>query len=90
MKYFIRTYGCQMNERDSEAIGAALEEAGFTKGSEEDCDLLLFNTCSVREAAERKAKGKIGYIRKLKLKNPSLIIGVTGCMAQRLGTNHHL
>ncbi|MBQ7695698.1 MAG: tRNA (N6-isopentenyl adenosine(37)-C2)-methylthiotransferase MiaB [Lentisphaeria bacterium] len=85
MKYFIRTYGCQMNERDSEAIGAALEEAGFTRGSEEDCDLLLFNTCSVREAAERKAKGKIGYIRKLKLKKPSLIIGVTGCMAQRLG-----
>ena len=85
MKYFIRTYGCQMNERDSEAIGAALEEAGFTRGSEEDCDLLLFNTCSVRDAAERKAKGKIGYIRKLKLKKPSLIIGVTGCMAQRLG-----
>ena len=85
MKYFIRTYGCQMNERDSEAIGAALEAAGFLRGSEEDSDLLLFNTCSVRDAAERKAKGKIGYIRKLKQKNPNLIIGVTGCMAQRLG-----
>lgn len=85
MKYFIRTYGCQMNERDSEAIGAALEKAGFIRGSEDDSDLLLFNTCSVRDAAERKAKGKIGYIRKLKQKNPDLIIGVTGCMAQRLG-----
>ena len=85
MKYFIRTYGCQMNERDSEALGAALENAGFLRGCEEDADLLLFNTCSVREAAERKAKGKIGYIRKLKQKNPDLIIGVTGCMAQRLG-----
>ena len=85
MKYFIRTYGCQMNERDSEAIGAALEKAGFTRGTEENSDLLLFNTCSVRDAAERKAKGKIGYIRKLKQKNPDLIIGVTGCMAQRLG-----
>ena len=85
MKYFIRTYGCQMNERDSEAIGAALEAAGFVKGTEENADLLLFNTCSVRDAAERKAKGKIGYIRKLKQKNPDLIIGVTGCMAQRLG-----
>jgi len=85
MKYFIRTYGCQMNERDSEAIGAALEAAGFTRGTEEDADLLLFKTCSVRDAAERKAKGKIGYIRKLKQKNPNLIIGVTGCMAQRLG-----
>ena len=85
MKYFIRTYGCQMNERDSEALGAALEKAGFLPGTEEDSDLLLFNTCSVRDAAERKAKGKIGYIRKLKRKNPNLIIGVTGCMAQRLG-----
>ena len=85
MKYFIRTYGCQMNERDSEALGAALEKAGFLPGTEEDSDLLLFNTCSVRDAAERKAKGKIGYIRKLKQKNPNLIIGVTGCMAQRLG-----
>jgi tRNA-2-methylthio-N6-dimethylallyladenosine synthase len=85
MKYFIRTYGCQMNERDSEALGAALEKAGFIPGTEEDSDLLLFNTCSVRDAAERKAKGKIGYIRKLKQKNPNLIIGVTGCMAQRLG-----
>ena len=85
MRYFIRTYGCQMNERDSEAIGAALDAAGFERGSEENADLLLFNTCSVRDAAERKAKGKIGYIRKLKRKNPELIIGVMGCMAQRLG-----
>ncbi|MBQ4329260.1 MAG: tRNA (N6-isopentenyl adenosine(37)-C2)-methylthiotransferase MiaB [Lentisphaeria bacterium] len=86
MKIFIKTYGCQMNERDSEAVGALFVKAGHTLvESEYDADVLLFNTCSVRDAAERKAKGKIGYMRKLKQSNPDLIIGVTGCMAQRLG-----
>lgn len=86
MKIFIKTYGCQMNERDSEAVGALFVKAGHTLvESEYDADVLLFNTCSVRDAAERKAKGKIGYMRKLKQQKPDLIIGVTGCMAQRLG-----
>ena len=75
-----------MNERDSEAVGASFIKAGHSlTDNEADADLLLFNTCSVRDAAERKAKGKIGYMRKLKLRNPDLIIGVMGCMAQRLG-----
>ena len=86
MKIFIKTYGCQMNERDSEAIGALFVQGGHTlTESEYDADVLLFNTCSVRDAAERKAKGKIGYMKKLKDKHPDLIIGVMGCMAQRLG-----
>jgi tRNA-2-methylthio-N6-dimethylallyladenosine synthase len=86
MKIFIKTYGCQMNERDSEAVGALFVKAGHTLvDSEYNADVLLFNTCSVRDAAERKAKSKIGYMRKLKQRNPNLIIGVTGCMAQRLG-----
>lgn len=86
MKIFIKTYGCQMNERDSDAVGALFVKAGHTLvESEYDADVLLFNTCSVRDAAERKAKGKIGYMRKLKQQKPDLIIGVTGCMAQRLG-----
>lgn len=86
MKIFIKTYGCQMNERDSEAIGALLKSSGHTLvDTENDADVLLFNTCSVRDAAERKAKGKIGYMKKLKLRKPDLIIGVMGCMAQRLG-----
>ena len=86
MKVFIKTYGCQMNERDSEAVGALFTQAGHTLcNSENDADVLLFNTCSVRDAAERKAKGKIGFMRKLKYRNPDLIIGVMGCMAQRLG-----
>ena len=75
-----------MNERDSEAVGALFTQAGHTLcNSENDADVLLFNTCSVRDAAERKAKGKIGFMRKLKYRNPDLIIGVMGCMAQRLG-----
>ncbi len=86
MKVFIKTYGCQMNERDSEAFAGMLVAAGHTMvGSEEEAELLLFNTCSVRDQAERKAIGKIGYMKKLKAKHPNLIIGAMGCMAQRLG-----
>lgn len=86
MNVFIKTYGCQMNERDSEALAAQLTAAGYRMvESEDQADVLLFNTCSVREAAERKAKGKIGYLKKLKSRNPALIIGALGCMAQRLG-----
>ncbi|MCQ2380063.1 MAG: tRNA (N6-isopentenyl adenosine(37)-C2)-methylthiotransferase MiaB [Victivallaceae bacterium] len=86
MRVYIKTYGCQMNERDSEAMMAKLLAAGHTKAtSEEDADILIFNTCSVRDAAERKAKGKISHIRKLKQRNPNLVIGIAGCMAQRLG-----
>ncbi len=86
MNVFIKTYGCQMNERDSEALAGMLAKAGYTIADTEDtADVLLFNTCSVREQAERKAIGKIGYMKKLKNKNPALIIGAMGCMAQRLG-----
>ena len=86
MNVFIKTYGCQMNERDSDALAADLVKSGYTiTQNEADADIMLFNTCSVRDAAERKAKGKIGFMRKLKKRNPELIIGVAGCMAQRLG-----
>ena len=72
-----------MNERDSEAAAAALIDAGFIMtDSEKNADILLFNTCSVRDQAERKAVGKIGIIKKLKKKKPEIIIGVLGCMAQ--------
>ena len=75
-----------MNERDSEALAAKLVASGHTLAAcEEEADALIFNTCSVRDAAERKAKGKIGHMHKLKKRNPDLIIGVAGCMAQRLG-----
>lgn len=85
-KVFFRTYGCQMNERDSEAGLAALIACGFeTAESEETADILIFNTCSVRDQAELKAMGKIGITVKLKREKPDLIVGVMGCMAQSRG-----
>ncbi len=86
MRIYIKTYGCQMNERDSEALAGALEKHGHRMVAREDeADVLIFNTCSVREQAERKAVGKIGFMKKLKLRNPDLMIGVIGCMAQNRG-----
>ncbi|MDT8389290.1 MAG: tRNA (N6-isopentenyl adenosine(37)-C2)-methylthiotransferase MiaB [Lentisphaeria bacterium] len=86
--FHIRTYGCQMNERDSEALGCLLEERGWTPaGSEESADVLLFNTCSVRDQAERKAVGKIGFMKKVKKNKPDIVIGVLGCMAQNKGAD---
>lgn len=86
MKVFIKTYGCQMNERDSEAIAGMLAGQGYSiVEHESDADILIFNTCSVREQAERKAVGKIGIMKKLKKRKPHLIIGAMGCMAQNLG-----
>lgn len=78
--FFIRTYGCQMNELDSEIMVGLLEKRGLTRIDDEDtADLLLFNTCSIRDLAERKAMGKIGQLSRGPHKRA--IIGVTGCMA---------
>ncbi len=86
MNIFIKTYGCQMNERDSEALAGMLSARGHRiVDSEAEGDVLLFNTCSVREQAERKAVGKVGFMKKLKAEKPDLIIGILGCMAQRKG-----
>ena len=72
-----------MNVRDSEAVATALIKAGYKiSSSENDADILLFNTCSVRDQAERKAIGKIGILKKLKKNKPELLIGIMGCMAQ--------
>ena len=86
MKFHIKTYGCQMNERDSEALARLLEADGaVSTDSEEDADLIVFNTCSVRDQAERKAIGKIGFMKKIKARNPKLVVGCIGCMAQNYG-----
>ena len=78
--FFIRTYGCQMNELDSELMVGILEKRGLLRASnEEEADLLIFNTCSIRDLAERKVMGKIGTLKRKKGKRP--LIGVTGCMA---------
>lgn len=78
--FFVRTYGCQMNELDSELMVGALEKRGLKRTlEEEDADLLLFNTCSIRDLAERKVMGKIGQLGRTSKNRP--VIGVTGCMA---------
>jgi tRNA-2-methylthio-N6-dimethylallyladenosine synthase len=82
----IKTYGCQMNERDSEAVAALLRARGYRIVPDEDnCDILLLNTCSVRDAAEQKAIGKAGYLSARKKKQPAFILGILGCMAQNRG-----
>ena len=83
---FIKTYGCQMNERDSEAVAAMLRARGFgIAGCEREADVVLLNTCSVRDMAEQKALGKMGMLAQLKKRNPDLILGYLGCMAQSRG-----
>ena len=85
-KLKIITYGCQMNVADSERMSARLRSIGYAPTDAlDDADLILINTCSVRESAEEKILGKIGEIKRLKLQKPSLIFGVTGCMAQKDG-----
>lgn len=82
----IKTYGCQMNERDSEAVAAMLRGRGYSIVADEaDADIVLLNTCSVREVAEQKALGKAGHLGKRRKKNPDFMIGIMGCMAQNRG-----
>jgi tRNA-2-methylthio-N6-dimethylallyladenosine synthase len=84
----IKTYGCQMNERDSEAVAAMLRARGYRiVADENDCDILLLNTCSVRDAAEQKAIGKAGYLQQRKRKQPDFVLGILGCMAQNRGAS---
>lgn len=85
-RVYIKTYGCQMNERDSEAVAAMLRGRGYRiVQSEDDCDIMLLNTCSVRDSAEQKALGKAGYVSHRKRKNPDFVLGILGCMAQNRG-----
>lgn len=82
-KYFIETYGCQMNESDTERIGGQLEELGYAPADDlQDADIVILNTCSIRQNAEEKVYGKIGEVKKLKERNPKVLLGIAGCMAQ--------
>jgi tRNA-2-methylthio-N6-dimethylallyladenosine synthase len=86
-KFHIVTYGCQMNKCDSEVLASILTEHGFVSVDElQDADIVLLNTCSVRDTAERKVIGRLGRIKHLKRKNPDMILGVCGCMAQSWGS----
>ena len=81
--YYIHTYGCQANERDGETLAGIFEMMGYIAAKEiEEADVILLNTCAIRENAEEKVFGKVGYVKNLKKKNPNLIFGLCGCMAQ--------
>jgi len=83
-KYSLTVFGCQMNERDAETLRGFLDKLGYTEtGLVEEADLVIMNTCAVRQKAEEKVYGLIGRLGKLKQLNPGLIIAVCGCMAQQ-------
>ena len=85
-KYFITTYGCQMNLHESEKLAGILTEMGYSQAeNEEDANVIVFNTCCIRENAEDRAEGNIGALKQLKRKNKDLIIAVGGCMTQQKG-----
>jgi tRNA-2-methylthio-N6-dimethylallyladenosine synthase len=86
-KVFIRTFGCQMNEYDSDKMADVLAgtDGSIRTDTPEDADILLFNTCSVRERAQEKVFHDLGRIQHLKRLNPNLIIGVGGCVASQEG-----
>ena len=85
-KYFIVTYGCQMNVHESEKIAGILHGLGYVEGEKlEDADIIVFNTCCIRENAENHAFGNIGALKKLKKSKPGLLIAVGGCMTQEKG-----
>ncbi|MDB4867056.1 MAG: miaB, partial [Cohnella sp.] len=82
-KYLIYTYGCQMNEHDTEVIRGLFEEMGYIATEDRrEADVILFNTCAVRENAEDKVFGELGHMKVLKQEKPELILGVCGCMSQ--------
>lgn len=79
---FISTFGCQMNARDSEKLLGILQEVGYVQGTDENSDFVLYNTCTVRENANLKVYGRLGYLNGVKRKNPDMMIALCGCMMQ--------
>lgn len=91
MHYLIKTYGCQMNIHESEKIAGILEKLGYSETQEEkQADVIVFNTCCIRETAEAKINGHIGEIKKYKERNSDLIVAVCGCMSQQKGVAENL
>ena len=85
-RYYIQTYGCQMNFYDSELVGSILLKLGYTPvNTPDEADLILLNTCAVRDHAEQRVFGRVGELKRLKRRNPEMILGVLGCMSQRIG-----
>ncbi|AZV42356.1 MULTISPECIES: tRNA (N6-isopentenyl adenosine(37)-C2)-methylthiotransferase MiaB [Peribacillus] len=95
-KFYIRTYGCQMNEHDTEVMAGIFMALGYeATNSVEDANVILLNTCAIRENAENKVFGELGHLKALKLEKPDLLLGVCGCMSQeesvvkRILEKHH-
>ena len=83
LNYRIQTYGCQANEADSEIIAGLFEKMGYQKAKDEkDADIIILNTCAVRENAENRIWGELGRLKSLKKTNPNLLLGIAGCMPQ--------
>ncbi|MBB6452842.1 tRNA-2-methylthio-N6-dimethylallyladenosine synthase [Salirhabdus euzebyi] len=97
-KFLIRTYGCQMNEHDTEVMSGILTELGYEATTDtHEADIILLNTCAIRENAENKVFGELGHLKPLKREKPELILGVCGCMSQEesvvnkiLEKHHHV
>jgi tRNA-2-methylthio-N6-dimethylallyladenosine synthase len=88
MNVFLQTYGCQMNKLDTALVGSALKSVGFNiTESIKEADVVLINTCSVREHAEQRVFSHLGHLKHIKETRPNLVVGVIGCMAQRLGAD---
>ena len=91
MKYFIVTYGCQMNVHESEKLAAICENLGYELAEKrEEADLIVFNTCAIREGAEDRVFGNVGALKRLKKQKPSLIIAVCGCSTQKESTANYI
>lgn len=91
MKYIIVTYGCQMNVHESEKLAYICEKMGYVlTDKREDADLIIFNTCAIREGAEDRVFGNVGALKKLKKKRPNVIIAVCGCMTQKEQTANYI
>ena len=84
-RVYIETYGCQMNVADSEVVGGILRNEGYAFTADiAEADIILVNTCAIRDNAEQRIYGRLGYFRTFKKRNPDLVVGVLGCMAERL------
>src|SRR5207302_6195980 len=87
-KLYLETFGCQMNVLDSELVLGQLRAQGYESVADRDgADVIIYNTCSVREHAEQKVWSRLGELRERKQRQPGLVIGVIGCMAERDGTH---
>lgn len=82
LTFYVETFGCQMNARDSEKLRGVLEDIGFARTDSEEADIVLYNTCTVRENANIRVYGRLGHLKTLKKNNPDMIIALCGCMMQ--------